>query len=468
MKEILPVLDYSIEEPLYQQLYKYIKNEIETGRLRPDEKLPSIRGISEKIGVSKTTIQTAYEQLMIEGYIYSKIKSGYYVSHIILEEKFEDDDKESTNRHHASEDLPSEEYLKYHDDTSFDFIKWKKCSNHVLTYKTMELLTDAEAEGERELRQEIAKYVYQSRGVYCKSEDIVVGAGVQQIMVMLCVIFKKLGKQSISFENPGFILSQNIFQDYSYDVTSIDIEEHSINMDVLKTINPDIVYISPSHQFPTGAVMPVAKRMQVLNWAIENEKYVIEDDYDSELRYTGKPVPALKGLDKNDRVIYAGSFSSTLLPSIRISYMVMPKLIKDIYMSMKNNYAQGCSKVDQLTLSRFMKEGYYQKHIRRIRRIYAEKSTLLSNIVRKRHADTMEVVSNSSGLYIILEIKSKKSEIEVVEKINASGIKATSFSHYVKGLNKNISPMFMLYFFNLNISKFEQITDIIANIIREE
>lgn len=467
MKEILPVLDYSLEEPLYQQLYKYIKNEIETGRLKPDEKLPSIRGISEKTGVSKTTIQTAYDQLMIEGYIYSKLKSGYYVSHIILEEISEDDERENIGNKHAAEEVPSGEYLKYHDDTSFDFVKWKKCSNHVLTYKTMELLTDAEVQGEQELRRGIAKYVYQSRGVYCKAEDIVVGAGVQQIMVMLCVLFKKLGKGSISFENPGFVLSQNIFRDYSYDVTSIDIEENGIDMDILKKIDPDIVYISPSHQFPTGAVMPIAKRMQVLNWAMENRKYIIEDDYDSELRYTGKPVPALKGLDKNDRVIYAGSFSSTLLPSIRISYMVMPEPIKEVYMSMKNNYAQGCSKVDQLTLSRFMKEGYYQKHIRRIRRIYAEKSMLMTSIIRKRYTNIMDVVSYSSGLYIILEIKSGKSELEVVEKINAAGIKATSFSDYVRGLKKIRRPMFMLYFFNLDISRFEDITDVIANIIRE-
>lgn len=200
--------------------------------------------------------------------------------------------------------------LRYHDDTSFDFIKWKKCSNHVLTYKTMELLTDAEVQGELELRQGIAKYVYQSKGVYCKAEDIVVGAGAADNDN--AVRPPQEARERIhKLRNPGFMLSRNIFRDYSYDVTSIDIEENGINIDALREIDPDIVYISPSHQFPTGAVMPVAKRMQVLNWAMENEKYIIEDDYDSELRYTGKPVPALKGLDKNDRVIYAGSFSST-------------------------------------------------------------------------------------------------------------------------------------------------------------
>jgi len=466
MKEILPALDYSSEEPLYHQLYRYIKNEIETGRLRPDEKLPSIRSISEKTGVSKTTIQTAYDQLMIEGYIYSRMKSGYYVSHIILDEVTEDEHEEGKGHHHAQEETAMPDQLRYHDDTSFDFIKWKKCSNHVLTYKTMELLTDAEVQGELELRQGIAKYVYQSRGVYCKAEDIVVGAGVQQIMIMLCVLLKKLGKESISFENPGFMLSQNIFRDYSYDVTSIDIEENGINIDALREIDPDIVYISPSHQFPTGAVMPVAKRMQVLNWAMENEKYIIEDDYDSELRYTGKPVPALKGLDKNDRVIYAGSFSSTLLPSIRISYMVMPEPIKEVYISMKDNYAQGCSKVDQLTLSKFMKEGHYQKHIRRIRRIYAEKSILMSSIIKRKYTDVMDVVSSSSGLYIIVEIKTGRSEAEVVEKINAAGIKATSFSHYVRGLKRKQRPMFMLYFFNLDIERFDEIMEVIADIIR--
>jgi len=467
MKEILPVLDYNREEPLYLQLYKYIKNEIEGGRLKPEEKLPSIRNFSEKIGVSKTTIQTAYDQLLIEGYIYSRVKSGYYVSHIITEEKLETKDFMQEDREKRSERHFKNDYLKFHDDTSFDFIKWKKCSNHILTYNTLELLTEADVQGELELREEIARYVYQSRGVYCRAGEIVIGAGIQQIIVMLSVLLKKLDKQSISFENPGFILSQNIFEDYSYKVSSIDLEDNGIDMNMLKKQDPDIVYISPSHQFPTGAVMPVAKRMQILSWAMENEKYIIEDDYDSELRYTGKPIPALKGLDKNDKVIYIGSFSSTLLPSIRISYMVLPEPIRFIYDNIKDNYTQGCSKVDQLILSKFMREGYYQKHIRRIRRIYAEKSSRLTALIKAEYPDIIRVVSNLSGLYVILEINTKKSETEIVDEINKIGIKATSFNQYIKGLSKGSKPIIMLYFFNLNISKLDEIISKIVGIIKK-
>lgn len=466
MKEILPVLDYNREEPLYFQLYKYIKNEIEEGRLSQDEKLPSIRNFSEKIGVSKTTIQTAYDQLLIEGYIYSKVKSGYFVSQILTEEKSEIKETSDKNSAKKMEPYYRKEYLKLHDDTSFDFIKWKKCSNYILTYKTKELLTEADVQGELELREEIARYVYQSRGVYCKADEIVVGAGIQQIIVMLSVLLKKLDKKTISFENPGFILSQNIFRDYSYKISAIDLEDNGINIDNLKNQDPDIVYISPSHQFPTGAVMPVAKRMQILSWALENEKYIIEDDYDSELRYSGKPIPALKGLDKNDKVIYVGSFSSTLLPSIRISYMVLPQIIKTLYDKIKYNYTQGCSKVDQLILSKFMREGYYQKHIRRIRRIYAEKSNIITNLIKTKYSDIIKVVSNSSGLYVILEINTKKTELEIVDEIDKMGIKATSFSQYVKGLNKGKKPIIMLYFFNINIVKLDEIVDKIVEIIK--
>ncbi|MGB5823333.1 MAG: PLP-dependent aminotransferase family protein [Proteocatella sp.] len=466
MKEILPVLDYNREEPLYLQLYKYIKNEIQESRLKPEEKLPSIRSFSEKIGVSKTTIQTAYDQLLIEGYIYSKIKSGYYVSQIITEEKYENQDVEKLNNEKQIEPYLKQEYLKFHDDTSFDFIKWKKCSNHILTYNTRELLTEADVQGELELREEIARYVYQSRGVYCRAGEIVIGAGIQQIIVMLSVLLKKLDKQSISFENPGFMLSQNIFKDYSYRVSSIDLEDNGINIDILKKQDPDIVYISPSHQFPTGAVMPIAKRMQILSWAMENEKYIIEDDYDSELRYTGKPIPALKGLDKNDKVIYIGSFSSTLLPSIRISYMVLPEPIRFLYSNIKDNYTQGCSKVDQLILSKFMREGYYQKHIRRIRRIYAEKSSRITSLIKNEYSDVLKVVSNLSGLYVILEINTQKSETDIVDEINSIGVKATAFSQYVKGLSKGSKPIIMLYFFNLNISKLDEIMSKIVQIIK--
>lgn len=465
MKEILPVLDYNKEEPLYLQLYRYIKLEIEEGRLLPDEKLPSIRNLSDKIGVSKTTVQTAYDQLLIEGYIYSKIKSGYYVSNIIMADK-EDESKVISVYSSAKDKSESEAQLNFHDDTSFDFIKWKKCSNYVLTYKTKELLTESDIQGELELREEIAKYVYQSRGVYCKSDEIVIGAGVQQLIVLLCVILRKLGKTRISFENPGFILSQNIFKDYSYKTYSINLQDNGIDMEVLQKQNPDIAYISPSHQFPTGAVMPIAKRMHVLSWAAENNKYIIEDDYDSELRYTGKPIPALKGLDKNDRVIYLGSFSSTLLPSIRISYMVMPKTIKLIYDEIKHNYTQGCSKTDQLILSKFMNEGYYQKHIRRIRRLYAEKSSYVTTLIKNKYSKSIEVVSNSSGLYIILRINTKKSGIDIVNDIKAIGVKATLFDDYIKGLKKEEKPMIMLYFFNIDIGKFDEIMSNIAKIVK--
>lgn len=467
MKEILPVLDYNGKEPLYLQLYKYIKNEVEEGRLEPEEKLPSIRNFSEKIGVSKTTIQTAYDQLLIEGYIYSRVKSGYYVSHILTEDRNEKDDIDKLKNERKIEPGLKTDYMEFHDDTSFDFIKWKKCSNHILTYNTRELLTEADVQGELELREEIARYMYQSRGVYCRAGEIVIGAGIQQIIMMLSVLLKKMDKRSISFENPGFILSQNIFKDYSYRISSIDLEDNGINLGMLKKQNPDIVYISPSHQFPTGTVMPISKRMQILSWAMENEKYIIEDDYDSELRYTGKPIPALKGLDKNDRVIYIGSFSSTLLPSIRISYMVLPEPIKILYSNIKDNYTQGCSKVDQLILSKFMREGYYQKHIRRIRRIYAEKSSRITALIKNYYSDTLKVVSNMSGLYVILEINTRKSEDEIVDEINGIGVKAASFNQYVKGLSKGQKPVIMLYFFNLNISKLDEIMSKIIYIIKK-
>lgn len=468
MKEILPVLDYSKDEPLYLQLYKYIRSEIEGGRLKPDEKLPSIRNLSDKTGVSKTTIQTAYDQLLIEGYIYSRIKSGYYVNYIVMdEEKTDSGDSSKFTPENKTKAFFENEKLRFHDDTSFDFIKWKKCSNHVLTYKTKELLTDADIQGELELREEIAKYVYQSRGVYCKSEEIVIGAGTQQIIVLLCVLLKKLNKKSISFENPGFILSQNIFKDYSYETYSIDLKDNGIDIDVLQKQNPDVVYISPSHQFPTGAVMPISKRMNVLSWATDNEKYIIEDDYDSELRYTGKPIPALKGLDKNDNVIYLGSFSSTLLPSIRISYMVMPRAIKEIYDEVKDNYTQSCSKTDQLILSRFMNEGYYQKHIRRIRRIYSEKSSVITNIIKAKYSEHINVVSNTSGLYLILEINTKIAEADIINEIRKLGVKVTGFSQYVEGFKKSQKPMIMFYFFNLNILDFDQIISKIVEIVNK-
>lgn len=459
MIEILPELRKDAKEPLYLQLYRYIKGEIEKGTIHPEDKLPSIRALSDKTGISITTVRTAYDQLMMEGYIQSQEKSGYYVSRINFIKDPEIDKSQKTKVKQTSSKIIKNLY----DSSCFDFIKWKKCISHILTYDTNKLLAEADFQGEKEFREQIRKYIFQSRGVHAEVENIVVGSGTQQIMNLLASILKTLDKNAIGFENPGYMMSELIFRNQNFDVADIELDKEGLMISSIKK-NLDLLYVSPSHQFPTGIVMSASRRMQLLSWANSRDGYIIEDDYDSELRYYGKPIPSLKAMDKNDRVIHMGSFSATLLPSIRISYVVLPQKLLEVYKKIKASYAQGVSKVDQLTLTKFMEEGHYQRHIKRIRRLYSEKSGQLSEFLEQNYPGEAAIISNTSGLFIILDLDSAKNEEKISEIFRSYGIKATPYKNYVKTRYKPQRPRILLYFYNIEK---EHLNKIVSRGMRE-
>ena len=460
MREILPQLQLSSGEPLYLQLYKYIKGEIEKGSMLQGDKLPSIRMLSSKLGVSITTIRTAYDQLLMEGYIASHEKSGYYVSEMspvslsaLPESRLEGEETAQTAASTAIYDM-----------SCFDFVKWKKCLGSTLIYDAEALLAEADFQGERAFREQIRKYIYQSRGVHAAAEDIVVGAGTQQIMNLIANILKSLDKGTIGFENPGYMLSELIFRNQSFKVVDMVLDKEGLNIDNISS-EVDLLYVSPSHQFPTGIVMSAGRRMKLLSWANDKDGYIIEDDYDSELRYFGKPIPSLKAMDKNDRVIHMGSFSSTLLPSIRISYVVLPPKLAQIYKEIKLSYSQGVSKVDQLTLTKFMEEGHYQRHIKRIRRLYSEKSNQLSEFLQANYPQKIKIISNTSGLFVIIDIRSKKSEVEIAALFAKHGVKATPYKNYVKTAYQAEAPRILLYFYNIIQKNLHEIIQSVMTVV---
>ena len=444
MKPITPTFEKEIGNPLYLQLYSYIQDAILSGDISAGEKLPSLRRLSEELHISVTTVQQAYDQLLLEGYVSTKRGSGYYVSTLSpieqslvsgnLKQLSADSDESSQNS--LDEELLHEHAEALYDLSCFDFNKWKKCSAKVMTDYAHLLTFESDPQGEQSLRREIAKYLYGARGVSCHPEQIVIGAGTQQITMHLGRILQQLSIQHVAVEEPGYLPVKKIFADLGMVMTPVPVGAEGIEISRLPQNIRSAVYVSPSNQFPTGAVMPVGKRYELLEWAQRNDSIIIEDDYDSELRYFGRPIPAMQGLDTGERVVYLGSFSSTLFPAIKISYMVLTPSLAKAFEELKKGYTQTCSKSEQLTLALFMNRGYYNAGVRKLRRLYAQKLQATTAALSRYGGDFITIRSAQSGLNVILEIG------EPARSPQRKEITSETFDKFEKAIaDKNEEPL---------------------------
>jgi len=418
MKNIVLNLDNSSDKNLYAQIYNALKNDILTGTLEKGTKLPSLRKLAEGNGISVTTVETAYEQLLVEGYIESRPKSGYYVADAINAKSMQSmsldaDDSYEMTALGDKRSIVGQERPAIYDAESFDFGKWKKCMNRVFNECPHLLQTEADPKGEPSLRQEIAKYLYQSRGVKCTAEQIVIGAGSQQLTRLLSKILREMKIENAASEKPGYGPIREILKEEGFPVTEIPVHENGIEIEKLPEKLKTLVYVSPSNQFPSGAVMPVGRRYELIQWAVDNKSYILEDDYDSELRYRGKPIPAMQGLDNSGRVIYLGSFSSTLFAAIKISYMVLPLEMMELAKKHLEKYSQSCSKAEQLCLAFYMESGSYYRHIKKLRRMYASKLAVTMDMLSKNGEGVLEPVDSQSGIAIMLKIHSTRPANEI-------------------------------------------------------
>jgi len=430
MRAIIPAISENSKRPYYLQLYDYIKNAVLSGEIAANEKLPSIRNLAKNLNLSVTTIDLAYNQLFVEGYIYSKIRSGFFVSDVSFVRAADETGPAVAGGHFVESPL-SGEYLPYQYDLScFDFNKWKKCLNKILTEYPHLLLTESAPQGEPALRYEISKYLYSSRGVVASPQQIVIGAGTQQITGQLSLFLARMSINHVTLEDPCYLPVKNIFRDRGFVLTSVAVGKNGIAVGKLPANIRSAVYVCPSNQFPTGAVMPIGRRYELLEWAKRNHSIIIEDDYDSELRYFGKPIPALQGLDANKSVVYLGSFSSTLFPSAKISYMVLPQHMADIFISFKNDYPQTCSKAEQLTLALFMEHGYYQTNIRRLRSLYSQKLQTVLNSINNYAHNFITPINTSSGINMIINVRSEKTVEALCGEAAEIGVLAVPVSIY--------------------------------------
>lgn len=430
MIELTISLDNSRKEPLYEQIYQYIRGEIETGNIRAGERLPSGRILAQNLGVSRSTVDQAYDQLLAEGYMISLPRKGYFACE--LDRLYEMPRRQSRAVICEEKNLPIK--WKYDfalngiDREGFPYLTWQKISRQVLAEDDGTLFQLGEAQGQRELRRELADYLHHARGVNCQPEQIVLGAGNDYLLLLLHVILGDGLK--IAMDDPTYLSAYNDFQSMGYEVHTLTPDEKGMCPELLEESGADLAYVMPSHQFPLGTVMPISRRQQLLAWAgKKNGRYLIEDDYDSEFRYKGKPIPALQGYDSQDKVIYLGTFSKSLAPAIRISYMVLPIPLLAKYRERAANFSVTVSRVDQKILERFLKEGYFERHLNRMKGVYREKHDVLLENVRNL-GKKYRIKGEHAGVHILLELREGLSEAEAVKRAAEAGIKVYGLSEY--------------------------------------
>ncbi|HHX50910.1 MAG TPA: PLP-dependent aminotransferase family protein [Clostridia bacterium] len=471
MLPLIMELDRSSSTPLYMQLYQEFKEAVVSGRLEPGLRVPSVRQLSADFHISKTTVETAYQQLVAEGYLSSRSKVGFFVNAIDDSISREEDPLGSRDLSEADWAWVNGDYHRvcydfrndYIDQGSFDFSLWRRYLNKTLTGDTERFLTYGSPQGEYELRKEIAAYVGRSRGVLCTPAQVVVGAGVQILLSILCGLLAPFGR-NIGFEDPGFQQARHIFRDQDFQIEPIGLEEDGIDLKDLSHSKTRVVYVSPSNQFPMGSVMPIAKRSRLLKWAHDRDGLIIEDDYDSELRYFGRPIPSLQGLDGGCRVVYLGSFSKILLPAIRISYMVLPPNLVEDYRRKKARYNQTSSQIEQIALALFMKEGLLEKHIRKVRKIYARKNQMLIDTIEGLMKDQVRVIGRETGLHVLLELKSSFTPEEIVLQAEKVGVKVIPISNYLFRQADGRHPLVLLSYGGIRLEHIPPAVDLLKQV----
>ena len=435
LEEYFTMLTYSFvdigSDTLYEHLYKCIKSDIIQGNLVPGEHLPSKRAFAKNLGISTITIENAYSQLMAEGYIYSIPKKGYFVSDI-------------TNAARSKNILSTENIqlssgnsAYFADFTSnqtsndnFPFSIWVKLMREIISDNRLELMTNPPCGGILCLREAIAGYLKQFRGMVVSPEQIIIGAGTEYLYGL---IIQLLGYDKIyAVENPGYKKISQIYESNHVQCYHTNMDKHGIIMSELEDINAHIVHISPSHHFPTGITTPISRRYELLGWASKSDlRYIIEDDYDSEFRFTGKPIPALQSIDLMEKVIYINTFTKSLASTIRISYMVLPKHLVNRFYSKMNFYSCTVSNFEQYTLAKFIKEGYLEKHINRMRNFYHIQRDNLLDIIKKSPLSAYATISEEdSGLHFLLHIDTDIPDDIFIQKAEQAGIKLSSLSQY--------------------------------------
>lgn len=425
MNELPITVSLTDDKKLYEQVYERIREEIRLRNLKEGEKLPSARKLAEDLQISRTTVDVAYGQLEAEGYIEARPRSGFYVA--APEEFFDTEESSysSQGNEPVSKAIPKEWLYDFSpfglDLGEFPYASWKKINRRLLSEDGSRFLKAGDPQGDLELRETICRYLHGSRGVSVRPEQIIVGAGNDYLLLLLEKLLD--GEKRIAFEDPSYVRAQKIFHSFGYETVPIPVDESGMKTEELASSGAQLAYVMPAHQYPLGIVMPLRRRTELLQWAQSKpERFLIEDDYDSEFRYHGKPIPALMGLDRSGSVIYLGTFSKTLSPSIRFSFMCLPEKLLKRYRERLYFYSSTVSRIDQAALTEFLRDGYFERYLNKMRKIYRRRHDLVLELLEPLRGE-YEISGENAGLHLVLTGKNGRSARETIQKAETAGVK---------------------------------------------
>ena len=422
-------LDQRGSTPLYEYLYQCIRQDIIDGALHAGERLPSKRTLAQHLSIGLITVANAYAQLAVEGYITSKEKLGYFVENV----------SNYRQRHlKPVPALPEPTEKEYFADfkanrisiKSFPLATWSRLMRETLSLHNDDLLKTVPYNGVYELRKAIADYLAQNRAMLVDPAQIIIGAGTEYLYSRLLQMFGPAC--TFAIEEPGYKKFAAISASYGNPWKYIPIDESGLKIDALEESGADVVHLSPANHFPTGIVMPVTRRIELFEWVNRIKKrYIIEDDYDSEFRYTGRFILPLFAQDTQNRVIYINTFSKSLVPSLRISYMVLPRRLLTRYEETMSFYSCTVSSFEQYTLARFISEGYFERHINKMKLHYREqRSKILQALKTSPLAKHSQIIERNAGTHFLLHIDTDLTEIQARQAAEAASLQLSFYSDY--------------------------------------
>lgn len=417
-------LDKKSGVSLYEQLYEQLKQQILSGNMAAGQRLPATRELALEYQLSRNTVIGAYQQLEVEGYVKPIAGSGYYVENLV---------HFKTNPQKADifpsvpkQPAQSYDYTFSYGDLDYNCYsskEWRKCLLNAydrLAFQNSVVYGDPQ--GYLDLRKHLSAYLYQSRGVQCSAEQIILTSGHQQSLQVIASMFAH-ADWKFAMEDPGYSGTRQVMEQNHFPITPVPVESDGISVHAVQSLFHTLLCVTPSHQFPLGSVLPISKRLQLLEWVVKNDGYIIEDDYDSELRYHNRPIPSLQSIDSGDRTIYLGTFSKSLSPDLRIAYVVLPASLLDTYRG-KFLYTN-CTvpTLFQLALAEYIESGKYQRHINAMRTHYRKKHDYIKSFVKESLTGKAVLIGEDAGLHFIISIHTKQSQTKLIERFARNKIR---------------------------------------------